>query len=71
MRQGGTKGNQYDCGKISRFCLKIIIFIDMETENIQNSNMRRKRTSANDLFAKIGFSKIFASILYEKRKLRT
>ncbi len=40
----------------------------MKAENILNSNLRRKSTIVYNLFvAKIGFSKIFASILMEKK----
>ena len=38
----------------------------MKAENIIDSNLRRKSTIAKDLFAKIGFSKVFASILPKK-----
>ena len=70
MRQGGTKVNQYDYGKISSFCMKIFIYMNMKTEIILNSNMRQKRTIADNLFAKIGFSKILP-LYWMKKKLRT
>ena len=35
----------------------------MKAENNLNSNLRRKSSIANDLLAKIGFSKISNSIL--------
>ena len=39
----------------------------MKAENILNSNLRRKSTIVYNFFAKIGFSKIFASILTKKK----
>ena len=38
----------------------------MKAENILNSNLKRKSTIADDFLAKIGFSKIFTSILSKK-----
>ena len=40
----------------------------MKAKNILNSNLRRKSTIADDFLAKIGFSKIFTSILSKKKK---
>ena len=38
----------------------------MKAENIIDSNLRRKSFIARDFFAKIGFSKIFTTVLTKK-----